>query len=88
MQDNPSNVTNLLFLVAKYHIYRMTCLFNQPNIRIYKEGVPFMRDIEKYNATKSGMLHKHYKKWYNSNINASVDQAISDNFIRDYIDQM
>ena len=81
-------MTNLLFLVAKYHIYRMTCLFNQPNIRIYKQEILFMHNIEKNNSTKSGMLHEHYNKWYNININASVHQAISDNFIPDYIDQM
>ena len=73
IDDNPCKVVNLLFLVAKYHVYSMRCAGKLPNIRLYKQEVYLMRDIEKYNATVNGKLALHMKKWYNIRVNTGVD---------------
>ena len=36
---NPKDVTNLLFLVAKYHVYGMRCAKKLPNIRGHEKEI-------------------------------------------------
>ena len=61
---NPKDIVNFIILVAKFHLYTTRCkgeLLNCENL--YGELI-FIRNIEKYNAASSNLLHKHDRKWF------------------------
>ena len=86
--EDASQVTNLLFLVAKYHVYRMRCAQKLPSVSMFKKEILLIRDIEKYNARVNNKMEKHFKKWYNINLSPDVEEIVPDEVIRDYIDKM
>ena len=78
------DIKNFLCLVAKQYIYRCKCTGERLEFAQFKEIVNRVEINEKYYATKSNKLEKHYKKWYNrDNYNNQMLE-----FITEYINQM
>ena len=81
------NILNFLVLSANF--CKANCAGCKPEVNACKADVLLCRDIEKYNAIKNNKIHKHMKKWYNVQVESRIEyQAISDDVVSDYIEQM
>ena len=69
------------------YVYRKRCAGVLPNINEYKHEMEPIRNIERYNAVKSGKRDKHMKKWYNV-----LDQVLANSnpidYISDYVENL
>ena len=88
LNEKVSCVSNFLFLVAKYHIYRRRCIGNLPYTYAYKNEVYFYRNVEKYNVAVKNKVGKHNYKWHGIKERPNLDSCTSDQFISDYITEM
>ena len=46
VHEKPNVITNLLFLVAKYYMYRMRCAMKLQNVNAFKCEINIMKQIE------------------------------------------
>ena len=79
------NVVNLIFLLAKYDVYKTRCMGEKLNIvTLNSEAIP-VRRIERYYAAQQDSLTNQNRKWYNINIGETSTNIISDDNTYDYI---
>ena len=82
--DNALVVSDVMFLVAKMHIYKMRGLGKKP---IKKSQVYAIRNHEKYFATTNNKLDQFIFKWYNVK-ESRLEFAMRDSYVSEYIDAM
>ena len=57
------HIVNFLVLVAKQYIYSCKCGGKVPKLHAFKRKIRYIKNTEKYIASKNNSVHLHYRKW-------------------------
>ena len=87
IEENAKNVTNFIFLMAKYHVYSCKHTKRELDIHIFQAIVEKVPNIERYNAVKDNKMAQHLRKWHNVS-EFSGNDVINDEYISDYLNNI
>ena len=87
VQTKPGHVKNFIALLFKWYLYVQRCLNKTPNFTEFRATIYQIRNIEKYNAEKSGMQIKHNTKWY-PDLQGTEQSPSNESYIINYIENV
>ena len=87
IHENPYDLANFLILAGKQYLYACRCMNKKVEIKTLNKEFERLQQVELYNAKISGKTKKHYKKWYDMQINISIYKIDKNHDNEDYAQQ-